>query len=210
MRQHGVASVVVTTPAGQLMGIVEGRTSNGALRLPCSLTRSEAAQRGTPASKLAISSLAKSIARVPWCAMPSRRRRPASRLPCSRIYHPWIAEQGQSPFVWSVIGSIAQATKRLRIGTGGRARSSGCTRLSSPKRPQLRPHCSQALYAWRGRREPQRHIFGDHWPPGATRRAMLEEAVASSAASGKGACGAITANTTRLRTPNCTPARAAP
>jgi hypothetical protein len=22
------------------------------------------------------------------------------------------------------------------------------------------------------------HIFGDHWPPGATRRAMLEEAVA--------------------------------
>ena len=33
-------------------------------------------------------------------------------------YHPWITEQGQSPFVWSVIGSIAQATERLRVGTG--------------------------------------------------------------------------------------------
>ena len=33
-------------------------------------------------------------------------------------YHPWIARQGQSPFVWSVIGAIAHATKRLFVGTG--------------------------------------------------------------------------------------------
>src|SRR5256714_6266955 len=33
-------------------------------------------------------------------------------------YHPWTDEQGQSPFVWSVIGGIAQATERLRLGTG--------------------------------------------------------------------------------------------
>ena len=33
-------------------------------------------------------------------------------------YHPWIDRQGQSPFVWSVIGGIAQATERLRLGTG--------------------------------------------------------------------------------------------
>src|SRR4051812_48978568 len=26
-------------------------------------------------------------------------------------YHPWIDEQGHSPFVWSVIGAISQATK---------------------------------------------------------------------------------------------------
>jgi hypothetical protein len=26
-------------------------------------------------------------------------------------FHPWIDRQGQSPFVWSVIGAIAQATK---------------------------------------------------------------------------------------------------
>ncbi len=32
-------------------------------------------------------------------------------------YHPWTDRQGQSPFVWSVIGAVAQATRRLVIGT---------------------------------------------------------------------------------------------
>src|SRR5437764_12324609 len=33
-------------------------------------------------------------------------------------FHPWTDRQGQSPFVWTVIGAIAQATGRLRLGTG--------------------------------------------------------------------------------------------
>src|SRR5437763_8275215 len=33
-------------------------------------------------------------------------------------YHPWTSKQGQSPFVWSVIGAIAATTKYLRLGTG--------------------------------------------------------------------------------------------
>src|SRR5207249_10935472 len=33
-------------------------------------------------------------------------------------FHPWIDRQGQSPFVWSVIGGIAEATEGLRLGTG--------------------------------------------------------------------------------------------
>ena len=33
-------------------------------------------------------------------------------------FHPWNDRQGQSPFVWSVIGAIAQGTTRLRLGTG--------------------------------------------------------------------------------------------
>lgn len=32
-------------------------------------------------------------------------------------YHPWIDRQGESPFVWSVIGAIAAAT-RLKVTTG--------------------------------------------------------------------------------------------
>jgi coenzyme F420-dependent glucose-6-phosphate dehydrogenase len=32
--------------------------------------------------------------------------------------HPWIDAQGHSPFVWSVIGGISQATERFRLGTG--------------------------------------------------------------------------------------------
>src|ERR1041385_1100018 len=32
-------------------------------------------------------------------------------------FHPWIDAQGQSPFVWAVLGGIAQVTQRLRVGT---------------------------------------------------------------------------------------------
>src|SRR5436190_18874496 len=32
--------------------------------------------------------------------------------------HPWVDAQGHSPFVWSVLGAIAQETERFRIGTG--------------------------------------------------------------------------------------------
>lgn len=33
-------------------------------------------------------------------------------------FHPWLTRQGQSPFVWAVIGAIAQATNRIALGTG--------------------------------------------------------------------------------------------
>src|SRR5687768_5420576 len=33
-------------------------------------------------------------------------------------YHPWINQQGQSPFVWAVLGGISQRTTTLRVGTG--------------------------------------------------------------------------------------------
>ena len=33
-------------------------------------------------------------------------------------FHPWIDRQGESPFVWSVLGAIAEATERLKVGTG--------------------------------------------------------------------------------------------
>ena len=33
-------------------------------------------------------------------------------------FHPWLDEQGESPFVWGVLGAIAEATDTIRIGTG--------------------------------------------------------------------------------------------
>ena len=33
-------------------------------------------------------------------------------------FHPWVPRQGHSPFVWSVIGGVAGATERFRLGTG--------------------------------------------------------------------------------------------
>src|SRR3989440_10809725 len=40
-----------------------------------------------------------------------------SHLLISDHIHPWVDAQGHSPFVWGVIGSIAQATKRIPLGT---------------------------------------------------------------------------------------------
>ena len=33
-------------------------------------------------------------------------------------YHPWIGQQGHSPFVWSVLGAIANATSAIEVGVG--------------------------------------------------------------------------------------------
>src|SRR4051812_30292796 len=33
-------------------------------------------------------------------------------------FHPWTDSQGESAFVWSVIGGIAMQTERLHLGTG--------------------------------------------------------------------------------------------
>ena len=39
-------------------------------------------------------------------------------LSVSDHFHPWIDEQGHSPFVWTVLGAVAQATSHVRVGTG--------------------------------------------------------------------------------------------
>ena len=39
------------------------------------------------------------------------------RVWISDHYHPWIDAQGESPFVWSVIGAIAAATQRAHVTT---------------------------------------------------------------------------------------------
>ena len=41
-------------------------------------------------------------------------------------FHPWLPQQGDGPFAWSVLGGIATATDRLRVGTGGPRRSTAC------------------------------------------------------------------------------------
>ena len=33
-------------------------------------------------------------------------------------YHPWVDEQGHSPFVWSMLGALAARTSRLDVGVG--------------------------------------------------------------------------------------------
>ena len=94
-------------------------------------------------------------------------------------YHPWLDHQGQSPFVGTTLGAIAQATKRLRLGTGVTC-------------PLIRVHpaviaqaaaSTQAMFEGRfflglGVGENlNEHILGDAWPRVSIRQEMLEEAI---------------------------------
>lgn len=94
-------------------------------------------------------------------------------------FHPWIDRQGESPFVWSVLGAIAARTQTLRVGTGVTC-------------PLIRIHpaivaqaaaTTAALFEGRfflglGTGENlNEHITGDRWPPTEVRREMLAEAV---------------------------------
>jgi len=94
-------------------------------------------------------------------------------------YHPWNDEQGQSPFVWAVIGAIAQATERLPLTTGVTcptvrihpaviAQAAATAATMMPGRFSLGVGSGEAL---------NEHILGDRWPAAAVRLEMLEEAV---------------------------------
>jgi coenzyme F420-dependent glucose-6-phosphate dehydrogenase len=95
-------------------------------------------------------------------------------------YHPWTNSQGHAPFVWSIIGGIAQATEQLRLGTGVTcptvrihpaviAQAAATSAAMMPGRFFLGVGTGEAL---------NEHILGDHWPEHAVRLEMLEEAIA--------------------------------
>jgi G6PDH family F420-dependent oxidoreductase len=93
-------------------------------------------------------------------------------------YHPWTSRQGESPFVWSVIGAIAGAT-RLKVTTGVTcptvrihpaviAQAAATSQLLLGGRFVLGLGSGEAL---------NEHITGTRWPPADVRLEMLEEAV---------------------------------
>ncbi|HEX6490492.1 MAG TPA: TIGR03557 family F420-dependent LLM class oxidoreductase [Gaiellaceae bacterium] len=94
-------------------------------------------------------------------------------------FHPWVDRQGNSPFVWSVLGGMAQATERIRIGTGVTcplirihpaiiAQAAATTAAMMPGRFFLGVGSGENL---------NEHILGDKWPAPDERLEMLEEAV---------------------------------
>jgi coenzyme F420-dependent glucose-6-phosphate dehydrogenase len=95
-------------------------------------------------------------------------------------FHPWCDRQGQSPFVWSVLGAVARATTRLRVGTG-------VTCPTIRIHPAIIAHAAATVAAMMPGRfflgvgsgeNLNEHVLGDKWPPTPVRREMLEEAVA--------------------------------
>ena len=94
-------------------------------------------------------------------------------------YHPWTDRQGNSPFVWGVLGAISQVTERVRIGTAVTC-------------PTIRIHpaiiaqaAATTAQLFKGRfflglgtgENLNEHITGQRWPAAHVRREMLEEAV---------------------------------
>jgi G6PDH family F420-dependent oxidoreductase len=94
-------------------------------------------------------------------------------------FHPWTDEQGQSPFVWSVIGALSQACT-LPITTAVTcpivrthpvviAQAAATSAAQHDGRFVLGVGTGEAL---------NEHVTGRRWPTAAVRRGMLDEAVA--------------------------------
>jgi coenzyme F420-dependent glucose-6-phosphate dehydrogenase len=94
-------------------------------------------------------------------------------------FHPWSSRQPHSPFVWNVIGGIAQATSSLELGTGVTcptiryhptvlAQATATSAAMMPGRFFFGVGTGENL---------NEHITGERWPPFDLRLDMLEEAL---------------------------------
>ncbi|MCX9193306.1 LLM class F420-dependent oxidoreductase [Carbonactinospora thermoautotrophica] len=93
-------------------------------------------------------------------------------------FHPWNDEQGQSPFVWAVIGALSQVTSlpvttavtcpTFRIHPAIIAQAAATAQVMLEGRFRLGVGSGEAL---------NEHILGDPWPPAPVRLEMLEEAI---------------------------------
>ncbi len=94
-------------------------------------------------------------------------------------FHPWVTEQGHSPFVWSVLGALSVATTNLDVGVGV---SCPIVRIHPAVMAQATATTSLLLgdrFYWGvGTGEAlNEHILGHRWPTPEARREMLEEAI---------------------------------
>jgi G6PDH family F420-dependent oxidoreductase len=93
-------------------------------------------------------------------------------------FHPWIDAQGESPFVWSVIGAVSQVSDlpvltavtcpTVRIHPAIVAQAAATSSVLLGGRFVLGVGSGEAL---------NEHILGDPWPHAGLRLEMLEEAV---------------------------------
>jgi len=106
-------------------------------------------------------------------------------LTISDHFHPWIEEQGHSPFVWSVLGAIAGRTERVPVTT---AVTCPIMRIHPAILAQAAATTAELFGTVDGRSRfsfgigtgeaLNEHILGDKWPTPEVRLSMLEEAVA--------------------------------
>jgi G6PDH family F420-dependent oxidoreductase len=93
-------------------------------------------------------------------------------------YHPWNDEQGQSPFVWGVIGALSQACS-LPVTTAvtcptTRTHPAIIAQAAATAAVQLHGRFTLGIGSGEALNE---HVLGDPWPSVDVRLAQLEEAV---------------------------------
>jgi coenzyme F420-dependent glucose-6-phosphate dehydrogenase len=94
-------------------------------------------------------------------------------------FHPWVDAQGESPFVWTVLGGIAAVTEKLEVGT---AVSCPTVRMHPAIVAQATATAAAMLegrfFFGVGTGEwLNEHVTGARWPRPEERRAMLREAI---------------------------------
>jgi len=94
-------------------------------------------------------------------------------------YHPWNDQQGHSPFVWSTIGAISQATERMCVTTAVtcptiRIHPAVIAQAAATSAVLLEGRFCLGLGSGEALNE---HIIGARWPEADERLEMLEEAV---------------------------------
>jgi G6PDH family F420-dependent oxidoreductase len=94
-------------------------------------------------------------------------------------FHPWISDQGHSPFVWSVLGAISQVTTDLEVGVGVSCPISRVHPAISAHAAATAACLLEGRFTWGvGSGENlNEHVLGDPWPPAEVRLEMLEEAI---------------------------------
>ncbi len=100
-------------------------------------------------------------------------------LTISDHFHPWTSRQGQSPFVWSVLGGLAVKTEEIPVMTAVTcptmrmhpaivAQAAATTAFLLPDRFTLGVGTGENL---------NEHVTGTAWPESGERLDMLEEAI---------------------------------
>ncbi|ELY78321.1 TIGR03557 family F420-dependent LLM class oxidoreductase [Natrinema pallidum] len=94
-------------------------------------------------------------------------------------FHPWVSAQGESPFVWSTLGAIAEATDEIEIGVG-------VTCPTIRVHPVTVAHAVATVAEMLGDRftfgvgtgeNLNEHVTGERWPEHDVRLEMLDEAL---------------------------------
>lgn len=94
-------------------------------------------------------------------------------------FHPWLEEQGHSPFVWSVLGAIAERTEEIGVAVGVTCPTTRIHPVVLAQATATTANLMPGRFTWGvGSGEAlNEHITGVRWPPAPVRLAQLEEAV---------------------------------